>query len=148
MPSTDISSTCLIWAWPAAKALEEDSANGTAAIASAAAPATANRRKGARSARRSSGVFLSPGLQVFQEHIKRAKNPGPGYALLSRIYINMHLFQKAVEAGKQAVTFLPDNPGPWYNLGEAYSYQPGRPRDRIYNWYHHPDGCLRAIYFR
>src|ERR1700728_5098368 len=42
MPSTDISSTCLVWAWPAARAVEDDSANGTAAIASAAAPATAD----------------------------------------------------------------------------------------------------------
>ncbi len=62
-----------------------------------------------------------------RKYINRAKNPGGGYALLSRIYINKEQHDKAAEAGRRAVELLPGNPGAWYNLGQAYLYRRGTP---------------------
>jgi tetratricopeptide (TPR) repeat protein len=64
-------------------------------------------------------------VQYLNEYIKRAPQPGPGYALLSRVYLNMRLYEKAVEAGQKATEAMPENGNVWYNLGQAYSYRPG-----------------------
>ena len=62
--------------------------------------------------------------QYLLEYIKRTPTPGPGYALLCRVYINMRLNDKAIEAGKKASEAMPTDPGCWYNLGQAYSFHP------------------------
>lgn len=64
-------------------------------------------------------------VQYLNEYIQRATQPGPGYALLSRVYLNMRQYEKAVEAGEKAVEAMPGNASVWYNLGQAYSYRPG-----------------------
>ena len=64
-------------------------------------------------------------VKFLNEFIKRSKQPGPGYALLSRIYLNMQLYEQAVTAGKTASAMMPDNAATWYTLGQAYSYRPG-----------------------
>lgn len=63
-------------------------------------------------------------VQYLKQYIKRAEQPGPGYALLSRVYVNMRQYEKAVEAGKTASVAMPDNAYVWYNLGQAYLYRP------------------------
>ncbi len=63
-------------------------------------------------------------VKYLNEYIKRSPQPGTGYGLLSRVYLNMRSFDKAMEAGKIAVKHMPDNPYIWYNLGQAYLYQP------------------------
>jgi len=63
-------------------------------------------------------------VKYLQEYIKRSPQPGPGYGLLSRVYLNMRVFDKSMEAGKKAVDSMPDNAYVWYNLGQAYLYQP------------------------
>lgn len=63
-------------------------------------------------------------VRYINEFIKRSKDPGPGYALLCRVYINMNAHEKAIEAGNKAVQYLPENPNVWYNLGQAYFYNP------------------------
>jgi tetratricopeptide (TPR) repeat protein len=70
-------------------------------------------------------------VRYIQDYIKRTKEPGPGYGLLCRVYINMNAFDKAVEAGMKAIRLMPDNPNMWYTLGQAYFYQPsGKNLDR------------------
>jgi len=64
-------------------------------------------------------------VQYLKEYIQRAEQPGPGYALLSRVYLNMRQYEEAVEAGEKASAAMPGNPNVWYNLGQAYSYRPG-----------------------
>jgi cytochrome c-type biogenesis protein CcmH/NrfG len=64
-------------------------------------------------------------VQYLREYIQRSKQPGPGYAMLSRVYLNQREFDKAVEAGRKAVEAMPDSGSSWYNLGQAYSYRPG-----------------------
>jgi cytochrome c-type biogenesis protein CcmH/NrfG len=63
-------------------------------------------------------------VKYLLEYIKRAPEPGNGYGLLSRVYLNMRVFDKAMRAGESAVKLMPDNPYVWYNLGQAYLYQP------------------------
>lgn len=63
-------------------------------------------------------------VRYLQEYIKRSPQPGPGYALLCRVYLNMNAYDKAVEAGKKAITLMPENPNLWYNLGQAYYHRP------------------------
>jgi protein O-GlcNAc transferase len=63
-------------------------------------------------------------VQYLQEFIKRAPSPGQGYALLSRVYLNMREYDKAMEAGRKATQALPNDPACWYNLGQAYAYNP------------------------
>jgi len=63
-------------------------------------------------------------IRYLQEYIKRSPQPGPGYALLCRVYLNMNAYEKAVEAGKKAITLMPENPNVWYNLGQAYYHRP------------------------
>lgn len=63
-------------------------------------------------------------VKYLEEYIKRAQNKGPGYALLSRILLNMREYAKAVEAGKQAVQIMPNSASSWYILGQSYFYQP------------------------
>ena len=64
-------------------------------------------------------------VQYLNEYIKRSRQPGPGYALLSRVYLNMKLYEQAVTAGQTASIRMPDNAAIWYTLGQAYSYRPG-----------------------
>jgi tetratricopeptide (TPR) repeat protein len=64
-------------------------------------------------------------VQYLNEYIKRSRQPGPGYGLLSRIYLNMQLYDQAVTAGKTATSLKSDDAGIWYTLGQAYSYRPG-----------------------
>lgn len=64
-------------------------------------------------------------VRYLQDFIQRSPQPGPGYALLSRVYLNMREYDKAVEAGRKATQAMPDSASSWYNLGQAYSYQPG-----------------------
>jgi cytochrome c-type biogenesis protein CcmH/NrfG len=63
-------------------------------------------------------------VKYLLEYIKRAPQPGNGYALLSRVYLNMRVFDKAMAAGQKASEHVSDNPYVWYNLGQAYLYQP------------------------
>ncbi|MDW8208736.1 MAG: tetratricopeptide repeat protein [Chloroherpetonaceae bacterium] len=64
-------------------------------------------------------------VKYINEYIRRSKYPGPGYALLCRVYINMNLHDRAIEAGKKAIRLVPDNPNVWYTLGQALFYKPG-----------------------
>lgn len=64
------------------------------------------------------------GVKYLQEFIKRASQKGPGYVLLSRLYLNMREYSKAIEAGKLATQTMPSSGSSWYILGQAYSYQP------------------------
>lgn len=69
-------------------------------------------------------------VQYLLEYIKRTNAPGPGYALLCRVYINMRLNDKAIEAGKQATTIMPNDAACWYNLGQAYAYHASNTYDK------------------
>ncbi|HZO91098.1 MAG TPA: tetratricopeptide repeat protein [Chthonomonadaceae bacterium] len=62
--------------------------------------------------------------RYLQRYIQTSPNPGPGYMLLSRVYLSMRLYDKAIEAGKTGVTIMPEEANMWYNLGQAYSYRP------------------------
>jgi tetratricopeptide (TPR) repeat protein len=59
-------------------------------------------------------------VRYIEQYIKRTSEPGPGYALLCRVHINMNAFDKAIEAGAKAIQLLPENPNIWYTLGQAY----------------------------
>ncbi len=63
-------------------------------------------------------------VKYLLEFIKRTASPGQGYALLSRVYLNMREYDKAMEAGLKATQALPNDPACWYNLGQAYAYNP------------------------
>ncbi len=64
-------------------------------------------------------------VKFLNEFIKRAKQTGPGYALLSRVYLNMKLYEQAVTAGQMAAKQMPTSAATWYTLGQSYSYRPG-----------------------
>lgn len=63
-------------------------------------------------------------VKYLQEFIQRTPSPGQGYALLSRVYLNMREYDKAIDAGQKATQALPNDPACWYNLGQAYAYNP------------------------
>lgn len=65
-------------------------------------------------------------VKYLDEYIKRSPNKGPGYALLSRMRLNMREYAKAIEAGKLATQTMPESGSSWYILGQAYSYQPAK----------------------
>lgn len=64
-------------------------------------------------------------IKYLNEYSKHAGQPGPGLAMLSRVYLNMRMYEKSVEAGLKATQAMPENPTVWYNLGQAYAYRPG-----------------------
>jgi tetratricopeptide (TPR) repeat protein len=64
-------------------------------------------------------------VNYLNEYLRRSAPPGPGYALLSRVYINMRQFERAAGAGRKAVQAMPDSASAWYNLGLACTYLPG-----------------------
>jgi tetratricopeptide (TPR) repeat protein len=63
-------------------------------------------------------------LNYLQEYFKRGGQPGMGYGLLCRVYLNMKEYAKAVAAGKKAAAAMPDADSVWYNLGVAYADLP------------------------
>ena len=64
-------------------------------------------------------------VRYLNDYIQRAPQPGQGYALLSRVYLNMKLYEQAVVAGRTAAAQMPSNPNVWYTLGQACCYRPG-----------------------
>jgi tetratricopeptide (TPR) repeat protein len=64
-------------------------------------------------------------IKYLNEYIRRSPEPGRGYALMSRVYLNMKLYEQAITAGQTATLKMPDNANVWYTLGQAYSYGPG-----------------------
>ncbi len=63
-------------------------------------------------------------VQYLKEYLKRGGKPGPGYGLLSRVYLDMGQYDQAIEAGKTAGRAQPEDAKIWYNLGRAYANRP------------------------
>ncbi len=65
-------------------------------------------------------------IRYLEEYIAISDKKGPGYGLLSRVYLNMHQYDKAVVAGESATKSMPTDGNLWYLLGQAYFYNPNK----------------------